>query len=64
MNIDFDKIRIDLDLSCLKNILRLKDQVLIDLENKDVNTVEAKIKKKYNEHDKVHVKAIKAKENQ
>lgn len=63
VNIDFDQIGIDLDLSCLKNILRLKDSVLLDLENKDFTSVEAKIKKKYGEMEREKIKAIKAKEN-
>jgi len=64
VNIDFDQIGIDLDLSCLKTILRLKDSVLIDLENKDFTLVNTKIKKKYNENESEKIKALKAKEYQ
>jgi len=64
VNIDFDQIGIDLDLSCLKTILRLKDSVLIDLENKDFTQVDAKIKKKYRENESEKAKAKKAKEHQ
>ena len=62
VNIDFDEIDLDLDLSCLKTILRLKDSVLLELENKDFTQIEAKIKKKFNEPNNEEIKAIKAKE--
>ena len=63
VNIDcLDEIDLDLDLSCLKTILRLKDSVLLELENKDFTQIEAKIKKKFSEPSKEEEKAIKAKE--
>ena len=45
--IDFDHIGIDLDLSYLKPVLRVKESILTDLDDKDLQMVEGKIKKKY-----------------
>ena len=47
VNVDFDDIGIDVDLNNMPMVLRLKNRILLELENAEILKLEEKVKKKF-----------------